>query len=92
MAKKKTIKGASIKKYNVKGNKNTKSDKPHKMTLYEKINEKIDLNRFAVPIWSIGVGLFLFLLMFLINGWQYGLLIAIPSAALIGIAVHVINK
>ncbi len=87
MAKKKSLsKGATLKKFSGKG------EKIVKKTWYDKLNEKVDLTKYAVPIWSIGVGLFLFLLMFFINGWQYGLVISIPSAVLIGIAVHVINK
>lgn len=90
MAKKKTVKkSTSLKKY--QGG-NNKSEKVQKKTLYDKVNEVIDLRRFAAPIWGIGVGVFLFLLMYLINDWKYGLIIALPAAVLIGIAVHIINK
>jgi|GEM_PF-4608880 len=69
-----------------------KNEKIHKETLYDKINKKINLQRFAAPIWGLGVGILLFLLMWLINNWQYGLLIGGSAAILIGIAVYIINK
>ena len=68
------------------------NEKVHKETLYDKVNKVIDLRKYAFIIWGLGVGIFLFLLMWLINNWKYGLLIAGPAAVLIGIAVYVINK
>ncbi|MCL2322164.1 MAG: hypothetical protein FWC47_08680 [Oscillospiraceae bacterium] len=89
MAKKKTTKKtASLKKYQGKLDKNVNKKK----TLYETLDEKINFSKFAVPIWGLGIGLFLFLLMFLINGWMWGLVIGGAGAIFTGIGVYIINK